>query len=136
MRLGYDEAWIHPEEVRDAVFIWTPGTESCGQLLRKSFDWTALDTSDPVHWQEQTPMHRVRPLSDIAQVIDALTRPAISRWLYPHPSLTPSAIVTAIPAPLLFFRFSRLVLDSNVSAAGGYTPVESDLDPHSDTGRL
>lgn len=80
--------------------------------------------------------HRVRLLRDIAQVIDALARPAISRWLYPHPSLILSAVVTAILAPLLFFHLLRLVLDSDVSAAGGYRPVESGLDPHSDTGRL
>lgn len=88
MWLGYDEAWIHPEQVRAAVYIWTPSTEGYGQLLRRSLDWAALDASDPVHWQEQAPAHRVRPLSDIAQVIDALARPAISRWLYPHPSLS------------------------------------------------
>ncbi len=80
--------------------------------------------------------HRVRSLSDIVQVIDALARRAMSRSLYPHPSLTPSAIVTAILAPLLFFHLLRLVLESYVSAAGGYGPVESGRDPHSDTGRL
>jgi hypothetical protein len=63
--------------------------------------------------------HRVRLLRDIVQVIDALAHPAISRSLYPHPSLTPSAIVTAILAPLLFFHLLRLVLDNHVSAAGG-----------------
>jgi hypothetical protein len=115
--LGYDEAWIHPEQMRAAAYVWTPGTEGYPQLLRKSFDWAALDTSDPLHWRDQTPAHRVRPLSDLAQVIDALARPTISRWLYPHPSLTPSAIATAILAPLLFFGFLRLVFGNVVSAA-------------------
>lgn len=48
MWLGYDEAWIHPEQVRAAVYIWTPSTEGYGQLLRNSFDRSALDTSDAV----------------------------------------------------------------------------------------
>ncbi len=48
MWLGYDEAWIRPEQIRSAVYIWTPSTGGYGQLLRKSFDWTALDTSDAV----------------------------------------------------------------------------------------
>jgi hypothetical protein len=115
--LGYGEAWIHPEQIRAGAYIWTPNTESYSQLLRKAFDWAALDTADPIRWQEQAPAHRVRPLSDLAQVIDALARPAISRWLYPHPSLTPSAIATAVLAPLLFFGFLRLALGGSLPAA-------------------
>jgi len=115
--LGYGEAWIHPEQIRASAYIWTPNTESYSQLLRKAFDWAALDTADPIRWHEQAPAHRARPLSDVAQVIDALARPAISRWLYPHPSLTPSAIATAVLAPLLFFGFLRLALGGSVSAA-------------------
>jgi hypothetical protein len=106
--LGYDEAWIHPEQIRAAVYIWTPNTDSYLQLLRKAFDWAALDTADPIHWQQQAPAQRVRPLSDLAQVIDAIARPLITRALYPHPSLTPSAVLAAIFAPWFFWRFLHL----------------------------
>jgi hypothetical protein len=103
--LGYQEAWIHPEQIRAAVYIWTPDTNNVWKLLRKAFDWAALDTADPIHWQSQTPAQRVRPLSDVAQVIDAIARPAITRILYPHPSLTPSSLLAAILAPFFYSSF-------------------------------
>src|SRR5947209_152517 len=81
MWLGYSEAWLHLEQVRAAVYIWTPPSDSYLHHLRKVFDWAALDTADPVHWQQQTAAQRVRPLSDLAQVVDAMARPAITKLL-------------------------------------------------------
>jgi hypothetical protein len=114
--LSYGEAWLHSEQIKAAVYVLTPNTQSYGELLRKAFDWAALDTPDPTHWREYAPAQRVRPLSDLALVIDAMARPAISRWLYVHPSLTPSSVLVAILAPFFFFRFLRLITKSDVAA--------------------
>jgi hypothetical protein len=114
--LGYSEAWFSPLVVRGAAFIWTPDTQNIGQLLRKSLDWAALDTPDPTKWWEFKPAQRVRPLSDFSQVIDAIARPWISKF-YPHPSLTPSALVAGIFTPLFFYLFVRRVCNSRIAAA-------------------
>lgn len=114
--LGYSEAWLSPLQIKASVFIWTPNTQSIGHLLRKSLDWAALDAPDPTQWQSFKPAQRVRPLSDLAQVIDAIVRPAISRF-YPHPSLTPSALVAGLFTPLFFFLFLRRICGSIAMAA-------------------
>ena len=114
--VGYSEAWFSPLVIRGAAYIWTPNSQSVWDLLLKSLDWAALDTPDPTKYQEFLPAHRVRPLSDFAQVIDSISRPWISK-LYPHPSLTPSALVAGIFTPLFFYLFVRRVGNCLVMAA-------------------
>jgi hypothetical protein len=114
--LGSGEAWLHPEQMRAAAYIWNGSPETTAQRLRKSLDWAALDASNPTQWKILKPAHRVRPIADVAEVVDALARPVVSK-AYPHPSLTPSGVIAAILAPLLLFAFTRLVTGNIVLAA-------------------
>jgi hypothetical protein len=94
--LGYREAWLHPELLGTSEYIWNfPETERLGDRLRKIADWKAFDPN----------VNRVRPLNDIAEVVDAIARPYVARYLFPHPSLTPIGVITAVSAPLLFFAY-------------------------------
>ena len=96
--LGYREAWLHPELLGTSEYIWNfPETEGLGDRLRKIVDWKAFDPN----------VNRVRPLNDVAEVVDALARPYVARYLFPHPSLTPISVITAAGAPLLLFAYFR-----------------------------
>jgi len=39
--------------------------------------------------------------------VDAVARPYVARYLFPHPSLTPVGVITAVGAPLLLFAYFR-----------------------------
>jgi len=91
-------AWLHPELLGTAAYIWAnPEGETIFQLLRKVFDWMAFDPN----------VNRVRPLNDVVEVVDAVARPYLTYLIGPHPSLTPSAILTAILAPTFLYHYIR-----------------------------
>lgn len=107
------DAFIHPEQIRAGAYIWT-GDVGLIERLRRAFDWAALDTANPMIWQQLQPAHRIRPLSDIVQVADIVARPVIS-YIYPHPSLSPSALLFAAAAPAILFLLVRLTTGSMFS---------------------
>src|SRR4051812_16126683 len=91
------EAWLHPELFGTSEYVWQNRDESLWQRLRKAFDWKAFDPN----------VNRVRPLSDLADTLDTIARPYQTRIIGPHPSITPSAILTAVASPLFLFLFLR-----------------------------
>lgn len=98
MWLGYREPWLHPELLGTSHYVWNlQDREGFADRIRKVFDWKAFDPN----------VNRVRPLNDVAEVVDALARPYLARLFFPHPSLTPVGIITAVLSPLLLFRYLR-----------------------------
>lgn len=103
-----DSAWLHPELLGTAVYIWNnPETDTVLALLRKTFDWKAFDPN----------VDRVRPLNDLVEVLDAMSRPFISAVTGPLPAVSPSSILTALIAPLLLYGALRRVLKGVFLAA-------------------
>jgi hypothetical protein len=109
------DAFIHSEQMRAGAYIWS-GSGDLIERLRRMFDWAALDTTNPMIWQQLQPVHRIRPLSDFVQVVDIVLRPAFSLF-YPHPSLSLSALVFAIAAPSILYATVRLITTSATVAA-------------------
>ncbi|MGE3908220.1 MAG: hypothetical protein AB7K36_02630 [Chloroflexota bacterium] len=91
------EAWIHPELFGTSQYVWMNGDESVWMRLRKAADWKAFDPN----------VNRVRPVSDLVDTVDTVIRPYQTRILGPHPSITPSAVLTAVIAPLVMFFYLR-----------------------------
>jgi hypothetical protein len=91
-------AWFWVEPVAMAAHVWS-GPPETGLLerLARVLDWEVID---PV-------AQRVRPLNDLTEVVDALARPTLTRWLGPTPSITLSGIVAAIVMPVLAYAMLR-----------------------------
>lgn len=99
--LDLHQAWLQHELVTTASYVWNqPTTETHADRLAKVWHWGAVD---PQNERAQ----RARPLSDAVEVLDAIARPFLSSALFPHPSLTPFAVLTAVLCPILFFGFLR-----------------------------
>lgn len=103
-----------------AAYLWLTGGWFHIELLPVSdhvrerglltvFDWSVFD-SNP---------NRLRPLSDLIEVVDAMMRPR-TVWLFGHhASLSLSALVIAISCPALFYRALReMGLSRNEALAG------------------
>lgn len=102
-----DAAWLHPEMLGSSAYVWIyPDTEGFFQNLRKIFDWKAFDPN----------VNRVRPINDVAEVIDSIARPYLTYFLGPIPALTPSAVLTALLAPLCLFCWLKNRLGKTVPA--------------------
>jgi hypothetical protein len=102
------EAWVHPELFGTSQYVWMFPDEPVWSRLRKAIDWKAFDPN----------VNRVRPLSDLTDTVDTIARPYLTRLVGPHPSITPSTILTAVIAPLcLFFYLRALGLGMIPSAA-------------------
>ena len=99
--------WLHPELLGTAAYIWNfPDTATFGNLFRKIFDWKAFDPN----------VNRVRPLNDVFEVLDAVARPYLTRWIGPHASLTPSGLLAAVAAPIALYAWLRRLTGRQVAA--------------------
>jgi len=107
--LDFRVAWVHAEAFASSSYIWnSPLNESFTDRLRKALDWKAFDPN----------VNRVRPLNDLADTIDTISRPLLAEFFEPHPSMTPTAIVTAIVVPWLLFLYLRMAGVEEPHAAG------------------
>ena len=90
-----EAAWLHTELLRAPEYIWTPPRDaSVLAQLRTLFDWAIFDSSP----------YRLRLLSDLLEVMDAITRPR-TVWLFGlHPSLTLSSVTLAVLSGLCFYK--------------------------------
>ncbi|MBI2756451.1 MAG: fibronectin type III domain-containing protein [Chloroflexi bacterium] len=94
--LDSGQSWLHPELFATSAYIWNfPETETFGDRLRKALDWKAFDPN----------VNRVRPLNDLAETADAIARPFIARYVVPQPSITPTALLTAVVTPVAVMGF-------------------------------
>ena len=79
--------WFHIELLHVSEYVR-------GRGLRTVFDWNVFDVNPA----------RLRPLSDLLEVLDAMLRPRTA-WLFGlHPSLSVSAIALAVFSAWFFFR--------------------------------
>jgi hypothetical protein len=79
-----DAGWLHPELLSISDFIWlSERRASTIHQLSTVFDWHVFDSSP----------YRLRAVSDITEVIDAIARPSLS-WVT---GLRPSVSLTALP---------------------------------------
>ena len=101
-------SWFHSELLNISKMAWLPDrADSLAAQFRLLFDWAYFDSSP----------YRLRPLSDLFEIIDAVLRPA-TVWLFGlHPSLTLSALTLAITAPLFLFLTVKMVGFSRFQAA-------------------
>ena len=99
-------AWLHPEALAGSVYVWSNPGQSFLQMLRKIFDWRAFDPN----------VNRVRPLNDIAEVIDAIARPYVTILFGVQPSLNVTTVGTALLAPAFFFAWFRRVMKDRAPA--------------------
>jgi len=91
-------AWFWIEPVAMAAHVWSgPPETGLAQRFARVLDWEVID---PV-------AQRVRPLNDLTEVVDALVRPTLTRWLGPTPSITLSGVVFAIVMPVLAYAMLR-----------------------------
>lgn len=93
-----DAAWLHVELLPAPAYIWAPPRDaSFLAQLRTLFDWSVFDSSP----------YRLRLLSDLLEVIDAITRP-LTIWLFSlHPSLTISSAALAVLTGVFFYKALR-----------------------------
>lgn len=99
--------WLHPELLGTAAYVWiSPDTENLLALFRKVFDWKAFDPN----------VNRVRPLNDFAEIVDAIARPYIAIIFGAHPSITPTAVLTALGAPVFLALYLRRSIGTWVAA--------------------
>jgi hypothetical protein len=95
-----DAAWLHPEMLGSSFYIWIhPDTDTFWTQIRRMFDWKAFDPN----------VNRVRPINDVFETIDAITRPHLTRLFGSEASLLPSVILTVICVPSLLFGWLRRV---------------------------
>lgn len=96
--IGSDAAWLHPEMLGSASYVWLyPGQESIVGMLRKFLDWKAFDPN----------VNRIRIVNDGFEVIDALARPYFTTVIGPKVSVTPSTVLTVLCAPWFFWMWIR-----------------------------
>jgi hypothetical protein len=86
------EGWLHSELIPVSQAVWSPphNKSLLQQLATTLVDWHLFESST----------HRLRPLSDFIEVIDAILRPL--RLFGYHPSLSLSAVLLAIATATVF----------------------------------
>ena len=86
------EGWLHSELIPVSQAVWSPAHNKSllQQLGTTLVDWHLFESS----------AHRLRPLSDLTEVIDAILRPL--RVFGFHPSLSLSAVLLAIATAAVF----------------------------------
>jgi hypothetical protein len=101
-------AWVHPEILGSSDYVWLyPGEESVLDMLRKVFDWKAFDPN----------VNRVRPMNDLFEVIDAMSRPFVAKLPGVKSSVAISTILMLVVVPLLAFACFRLQQSSKELSA-------------------
>ncbi|MDF1757020.1 MAG: hypothetical protein P1U74_01790 [Legionellaceae bacterium] len=98
MWLYSNAAWLHPELLGTAAYVWgAPDVETLPNLLRKVFDWKAFDPN----------VNRVRPLNDVIEVFDAILKPHLVKLIGPHPSFSFSALGLLLVAPGFLYAYLK-----------------------------
>ncbi len=91
------EGWYHYELLSVPEAVWSPARS--GSWLRQMgtvlADWRIFDPNP----------HRLRPLSDLVEVVDAILRPM--QFFGTQPSLTLCAVLLAVATMVLVYRTAR-----------------------------
>lgn len=89
--------WYHYELLSVPDSVWSPARNGSWerQLATTLYDWRIFDPNS----------HRLRPLSDLVEVIDAMVRPL--RLFGTHPSLSLCAVLLAVTTAVAFYRAVR-----------------------------
>lgn len=95
-----NHSWFHPELFGISEKVWPVDQQlSFAGRCALLFDWKLFDVSP----------YRLRPLSDLVEILDAACRPDGAAVFGCHPSVTPSALVLAVAAPLFLYWTVRRV---------------------------
>ena len=86
------EGWLHSELIPVSQAVWSPAHNSSllEQLKTTLVDWHLFESSS----------HRLRPLSDLTEVIDAILRPLQVFGF--HPSLSLTGVLLAVTTAAVF----------------------------------
>lgn len=95
--LWSNEGWLHSELIPVSQAVWAPPhNESVLTQLKATFvDWRLFESS----------AHRLRPLSDLTEVVDAILRPL--KVFGFHPSLSISGVLLAAGTAAVFYLALR-----------------------------
>lgn len=94
----YDNAWIHPEAVKNEAFAYGNGAAPRVADFARGLDYTVLELGEP----------RIsRPLSGILFVFDSKIRLWLWRFIPPHPVLGLRVVLCLLLTPPLLYAFFR-----------------------------